>query len=124
MSTWGPNNVAFHRHDDDGDIGGPYRAIRTNTTASSATPAINTDTTDIFTITALATAITSMTSSLTGTPINGQTLVIRILDNGSPRAITWGAKFASRGAILPTTTVASKYLYVGVIYNSTATVWD
>lgn len=97
---------------------------RTDTVASSATPTINTDTTDIFTITALATAITSMTTNLSGTPVNGQTLVIRILDNGTARAITWGSSFASRGATLPTTTVLSKYLYAGFIYNSTAAVWD
>jgi len=97
---------------------------RTSTVASSATPTINTDTTDIFTITALAADITSMTSSLSGTPVNGQKLIIRILDNGTARAITWGASFASRGATLPTTTVLSKYLYIGLIYNSTAAVWD
>lgn len=97
---------------------------RTNTVASSATPSINVDITDEFTITALATAITSMTTNLTGTPINGQRLIIRILDNGTARAITWGASFAARGAALPTTTVLSKYLYVTFIYNSTAAVWD
>lgn len=97
---------------------------RTNTVASSATPSINTDTTDIFTITALATAITSMTTNLSGTPVNGQKLTIRIKDDGTARAITWGASFASRGATLPTTTVISKYLYVGFMYNSTAAVWD
>ncbi len=99
-------------------------APRINTVASSATPAINVDTTDEFTITALAAAITSMTSGLTGTPHNGQHLIIRILDNGTARAITWGASFASRGATLPTTTVLSKYTYVGLIYNSVAGVWD
>lgn len=97
---------------------------RENTVASSATPSINTDTTDIFTITALAAAITSMTTNLSGTPVNGQKLTIRIKDDGTARAITWGASFASRGATLPTTTVISKYLYVGLIYNSTAAVWD
>lgn len=97
---------------------------RTDTTSSSATPSINTDTTDIFTITALATNITSMTTNLSGTPQNGQTLKIRILDNGTARTITWGAKFASRGVSLPTTTVISKYLYVGLIWNSTTGTWD
>lgn len=97
---------------------------RVNTTASSAEPAINVDTTDQFTITALATAITSMSAKLTGTPNNGQKLIIRILDNGTARAITWGSSFASRGATLPTTTVLSKCTYVGLIYNSTASKWD
>jgi hypothetical protein len=78
----------------------------------------------VFTITALAAAITSMTSGLTGTPHPGQKLIIRILDNGTARAITWGSSFASRGATLPTTTTLSKYLYVGLIYNSTTSTWD
>lgn len=97
---------------------------RTTTEASSATPTINSNNTDTHTITALATEITSMTTNLSGTPVNGQKLIIRILDNGTARAIAWGARFASRGATLPVTTVISKYLYIGLIYNSTASVWD
>jgi hypothetical protein len=97
---------------------------KTGTVASSATPTINTDTTDIFTITALATTITSMTTNLSGTPTLGQKLIVRILDNGSSRGITWGASFASRGATLPTSTTASKYTYVGLIWNSTTNTWD
>lgn len=97
---------------------------RTTTETSSATPTINTDNTDIHTITALAAAITSFTTNLSGTPVNGQKLMVRIKDDGTARAITWGASFASRGATLPTTTVLGKYTYVGLIYNSTAAVWD
>jgi len=97
---------------------------RTNTTASSATPSINTDTTDVFTITAQAEAITSMTTNLSGTPVNGQTLVIRFKDNGTARAIAWGASFTAVGITLPTTTTANKLTYVGVMYNSTSAKWD
>lgn len=111
-------------HNQDGSHASTLLDPKTNTVASSATPEIDVDTTDIFTITALAVAITSMTSGLSGTPVNGQKLIIRIKDNGTARAIAWGASFASRGASLPTTTVVGKYLYVGLIYNSTASVWD
>lgn len=97
---------------------------RTTTETSSATPTINTDNTDMHTITALATDITSFTTNLSGTPVNGQKLIIRILDNGTARSITWGASFASRGATLPTTTVLSKYQYNGFIWNSTTSTWD
>ena len=97
---------------------------RTTTEASSGTPTINTDNTDIHTITALAAAITSMTTNLSGTPVNGQKIIIRILDDGTARAITWGSSFASRGATLPTITVLSKYQYNGFIYNSTTSTWD
>lgn len=96
---------------------------RVGTTASSATPAINTDDYDIFTITALAVAITSMSSSLSGTPTVGQKLIIRIKDNGTARAITWGASFtASTDLALPTTTTLNKTLYCGFIYNGST--WD
>lgn len=109
-------------------INGLWKIIRSSplasTVTSSATPSINVNTTDFFTITALATAITSMTSGLSGTPIGGQKLIIRFLDNGTARAITWGASYASRGATLPTTTVLGKYMYVGLIYNSVTATWD
>ena len=98
--------------------------IRTNTVASSATPSVNTDTTDEFTITALAVAITSMTTNLTGTPVNGDMLLVRIKDNGTARSITWGVSFRQCGATLPTTTVISKTLYILFIWNSTDSIWD
>lgn len=97
---------------------------RVTTITSSATPTINTDNCDAVTITALSTAITSMTTNLTGTPSNFDSLVFRIKDDGSARAITWGASFASRGATLPTTTTAGKVTYVGFFYNSVTSTWD
>jgi len=96
---------------------------RVTTIVSNATPTINTDDCDAVDITALATAITSMTTNLSGTPTNFQKLIIRIKDNGTARAITWGASFASRGATLPTTTVLGKITTIGLIYNSTTSVW-
>lgn len=97
---------------------------RVSTEASSATPTINTDNVEMHTITALATNITSMTTNLSGTPNNGDILIIRILDDGTARSITWGASFVSRGVTLPPTTVISKYLYVFLIWNSTTSTWD
>jgi hypothetical protein len=97
---------------------------RVGTVASHATPTINTDNVDVFTITALAEAITSMTTNLSGTPTTAQKLIIRIKDDGTARAIAWGASFASRGGTLPTTTVLGKTHYVGLIWNEVASVWD
>jgi hypothetical protein len=97
---------------------------RVKEVASAAKPEINVDEADQFNITALATAIESFTTNLKGTPHAGQKLIIRILDNGTARAITWGASFASRGATLPTTTVLGKYLYVGLIQNAKTSTWD
>ena len=97
--------------------------VRTNTTTSSATPTINTDTTDEFTITALAANITSMTTNLSGTPSNGDELMIRIKGTGT-RTITWGASFVSSGvATLLATTSGTNTHYVKLRYDSTAAKW-
>lgn len=97
---------------------------RVGTVSSSATPTINTDNVDIFTITALATNITSMTTNLSGTPNEGDSLLIWIKDNGTARTIAWGASYiALDGFTLPATTTANKYLYITFYYNATAAKW-
>jgi len=96
---------------------------RSSTEASSATPTIDTDAVENHSITALATAVTSMSSGLSGTPVNFQKLTIRFLDDGTGRAITWGASYAAMGVALPTTTTASKVLTVGFIYDSVDSKW-
>ena len=96
---------------------------RITTITSHATPTINTDNCDAVTITAQAEAITSMTTNLSGTPTNFQKLIIRIKDNATARAITWGASFIALGVALPTTTVISKVLTVGFIYDTVSAKW-
>jgi hypothetical protein len=85
---------------------------------SSATPTINTDSYDVVDITAQAADINTMSSSLSGTPTNKQTLVFEIKDDGTARAITWGASFVAGGVVLPTTTVLGKILTVGFMYST------
>lgn len=98
--------------------------LRTGTTASSATPTINTDNVDMYSITALAANITSMTTNLSGTPSDGDKLLLRIKDNGSSRTITWGASFVSSGiATLLAATAAGKQHTVGLIYSSATSKW-
>jgi len=96
---------------------------RITSITSHATPTINTDNCDCVTITAQAEAITSMTTNLSGTPTNFQKLIIRIKDNGTARAITWGTSFEAKGVALPTTTVVSKVLTVGFIYDTVTSKW-
>lgn len=96
---------------------------RAGTVASSATPTINTDNVDYYSITALAAAITSFTTNLSGTPTIGQTLWISITDNGTARAITWGASFEASTIALPTTTVISTRLDVAFIWNEATSKW-
>jgi hypothetical protein len=90
----------------------------------SATPVIDTDNGNIFSITGLAQAITSMTTNLTGTPVDGQDMRIRITDNGTARAITWGAKFTAPSIALPTTTVLGVRLSVQLSWNNVSSTWD
>ncbi len=85
----------------------------------SATPSTNIDNADIVQITGQASAITSMSSGLSGTPYDGQMIMWQITDNGTARSITWGTSFASTtGATLPTTTFISTMLRVITQYNS------
>lgn len=97
---------------------------RVVTVTQSATPTINTDNTDVASITGLAQAITSMTTNLTGTPSDGDLLWVQITDNGTARAITWGASFeASGNQALPTTTVLSTRLDVLFAWNAVTSKW-
>jgi len=93
---------------------------RVVTTTDDATAVIDVDITDQYQLTAVANATTF---TVTGTPVAGQKLIVRFKDAGVAKALTWTG-FTSKGATLPTTTVASKEHYVGLIYNATASTWD
>lgn len=94
---------------------------RTTTVTQSATPTINSDNMDVASITSLAQAITSMTTNLTGTPVQNDFLEIQITDNGTARAITWGTSFSNGGLVnLPTTTVLSTKLRVLLEWDATS----
>lgn len=95
---------------------------RVTTTASTTTPTPNADTTDQYQITALAGDATF--GAPTGTPTNGQGLIIRIKDNGTARALAWNSAYRAIGILLPSTTVLGKTLYLGFVYNSADSKWD
>lgn len=96
---------------------------RIGTTASSATPTPNADTDDQYNVTALATNATFGIPS--GTPIDGQNLVIRVKDNGTARTLAFNAIYRfSTDLAAPTTTILSKTIYLGFKYNGADTKWD
>jgi hypothetical protein len=95
---------------------------RVSSNTSSATPTPNGDSFDIYELTALAAAATF--GAPTGTPTDGQSLLIRIKDNGTARALSWNAIYRIIGTVLPTTTVANKTMYLGFLYNSADSKWD
>jgi len=94
---------------------------RVQTVASSAT-VTPVSTNDLVTITAQAVGLTL--ANPTGSFVEGQALMIRIKDNGTARTIAFGADYRAIGITLPTTTVLSKTLYLGIIYNSTDAKFD
>lgn len=95
------------------------------TVTQSATPSINTDNGDIFTITGLAQAITSLTSGLTGTPVEGDMIELQITDNGTARAITHGASFVSTTAnAMASTTIVNKRLRELFQWNAVISKWE
>lgn len=95
---------------------------RVVTIASGATITPAGDTSDQVIVTALA--INTTIAAPTGTPVDGQRLILRITSDATPRTISWNAIYRAIGITLPTTTVASKTFYVGFVYNSLAVKWD
>ena len=96
------------------------RVPRIGTVASTATPSIDAALYDQYNITALAAAITSVTVT---NGIDGRQITIRIKDNGTARAISWGSSFVSGPATLITTTVISKTHLNRFVYDAAAAKW-
>lgn len=105
-----------------GTLNGARITPRVGSTTSSATPTINTDLYDIYQLTAQAADITSFTTNLTGTPVEGDGLIIEITGTAA-RAITWGTKFEASTIALPTTTVTTAKLSVAFLYNAVTAKW-
>jgi hypothetical protein len=95
---------------------------RVSTAASAASITPDVASFDQYCLTAQAAALAI--NAPTGTPVNGNKLIFRFLDNGTARALTWNATYTVIGVTLPTTTTINKMLYVGCIYNAANTRWD
>lgn len=93
--------------------------IQSTTSASIVTPNANSDST--VSINALAAGATIAAPS--GTPHDGQKMVIRIKDNGSSQTLSWNAVYINGGAALPTSTTAGKWHHIGLIYNTNNSSW-
>ena len=94
--------------------------VTSTASASSLTPDISVS--DVYAYTALAANLTI--NAPTGTPVDGDKLMFRLLDNGTGRTLTWNATYTAIGVTLPTTTTANKTTYVGCVYNANNTRWD
>ena len=99
---------------------------RVGSTASTATPTINTDSYDCYKITALATGITSW--ALSGTPADRDELTVTIKDTGTAQNISWYTPgtidFVSSGvAGLPNVTSAGRKMTLKFVYDADILGW-
>lgn len=86
--------------------------VQSVTSAATVTPASGND---MVVVTAQAEALTL--ANPTGTWLVGMPLMIRLKDNGTARAITYGGKYRAIGVTLPPSTTAGKITYLGIVYN-------
>lgn len=86
-------------------------------TTDDATAVIDITATDDYRLSAIA---NPTTFSITGTPLDGEKIVINFKDAGVAKALTWDAIFVPIGVTLPATTTAGKWGYVGGKYNAAA----
>jgi hypothetical protein len=107
---------------DDAGVAGHFIDMGIVSSTSSATPTINTDNVDFYSLTAQTANITSFTTNLSGTPTDGQTLRIAITGTAA-RTITWGASFEASTIALPVTTVLTNRLDVEFIWNTVTSKW-
>ena len=108
-----------------GSITGSRINPRTATTASVAIYTPNIDVADVFTITGQTASLAFNNPS--GSPVNGQRMIIRIKDDGvGARALNFtGSQYrASTELAFPASSSLSKTLYLGFIYNSIDVKWD
>ena len=93
--------------------------VQSVTSSATVTP---TSSNDLVIITAQTVGLTI--ANPTGTMVQGQALMIRIKDNATAQTIAYGTNYRALGITLPTTTVISKTLYLGCIWNATDTKFD
>jgi hypothetical protein len=87
--------------------------IQTVASAATVTPTFANDQVNVT-----ALAVAAAIANPTGTAVDGHGFVVRIKDNGTARALSFGTKYRAFNDALPTTTVLSKTMYIGCVYNA------
>lgn len=91
--------------------------------ANSSTITINADTTDLATQTNTQAAGTLTIAAPTGSPVDGQQIMLRLTSTNA-QTFSWNAIFAgSTDQALPTVSTAGKTDYVGFVYNTASSKW-
>jgi hypothetical protein len=122
--TWGDvlNDFLTVGHNADG-TNKQRRNPRVSTAASAATLTPEIDTFDAYALTAQSGAL-SIANHATSTPTDFETLKIRIVDNGTASALSFGSNYVARAGVpFPTTTVANKLLEMVFEWNSSISKW-
>lgn len=97
---------------------------RTVAIADSATITPNSDTTDVMTQSNSQTGTITIAAP-TGTPVDGQKLILRIKSTLNNLTYGFNATYHfSSTVIAPTTLTANKTDYIGCIWNATNSAWD
>lgn len=94
-------------------------SVSTTTTTATLTPSPSYD---AFEFTALASALDIANPSTAYG--NFDPFIIRIKDDGTARALTFGNKYRAQSQALPTTTTISKVMVIVCLYDSTADKYD
>lgn len=93
---------------------------RSTATGSTLSPAPNANTTDVFSL--IAQAGTAAFQATSGTPVEGQKLIVKIVGTGATAyAITWTGGtggYTAGGVALPTAVVRGKVITVGFMYDT------
>jgi hypothetical protein len=93
------------------------------TSASVASAGTITPSAQIYNVTALAVPATFAVPSFAA--VDGMSVLIRIRDNGTARAISFASGWTNvSGLDTPTTTIASKLLTIGAVYSSFTSKWE
>lgn len=91
---------------------------RISVAASVATLSPNVDDYNYYRLTAQAAALT--VANPTGTPVEGEGLLIELTDDGTSRAISWGANYTVNsiyGLTLPAATTAGKTHFITFVWS-------
>jgi len=87
-------------------------------TATNITPSG----TSQYNVTALA--IDAVIEPPAGVPVDGQSLLLRIKDNGTPRNLLWNNIWRGIGCLLTDVTDANQILSITALYNAQDSKWD
>ena len=98
-----------------------YPRISTTTSTATLTPDLSSA--NVYSISAQAAALAI--ANPTGSPQDGDGLIIRIKDNGTSRAITYGTAFSNiSGLDSLTATTVGKWHVIGAMYNAGTSTWQ